>query len=583
MRDLFIFYFGIVAARIFYLQIVEGAKFQTRGELQREGTVLIPASRGEIFSRDGFPLSENKIGYVLNFDKNLDTKFNKNYSKIIPSLVDILAVDKQVFSPLKAEESEKLNQRKKVITKYINGLFGNNKIKAGVIYKKLTDKSRQAIEKLNFASLFFTTENLRKYPESSMSAHVLGFLGRNENDNQKGFYGLEGYYDLELKGIDGYRIYEKDPLGRPILLNIYEKKDSINGRNITTSLDRGAQKIVEKWLHWGIKKYQAKSGSAILYDPARGEVMAMANEPNFDPNNYYLFRDEFKKNSSISDEYEPGSIMKPLVAAAAINEKLITPQTKCPKCAGPRALSGYTVRTFDDQYLPSLTMQQVLERSDNTGMTYIGELLGKEKILKYFKKLGFGEKTNIDLEGEVQGFVKKPENIYEIDQATMTFGQGISVTSIQMVKAYSALIMGKTSAPHLAIIFTGDDKKDVVEPIFNENVYSDKTAQVIKEMLTNVVEKSPLHFARDTFTPQLKNYEIAAKSGTAQIAIGGKYEKTKTIGSVIGFAPANDPKFILFVKLDEPQADPWGANTAGPIFFNILNDLFIYYNIPPSK
>ncbi len=577
---IFCLYFLIIVSRLFYLQVLINSDFKREIESQTERRVPIAAQRGEIFARDGYPLAQNKNGYVLNFDKNLEKDKKSLSPEQIKKLTEILTRDKQIFNEIKNPEN--IRERKNRVEKYIKDIFSNKKVKAGVIYKKLTEETKTTIEKLKIPELFFTTETLRNYTESSMSAHILGFLGRDEQDNLKGYFGLEGYYDLELKGIDGFKIYDRDPFGNPILLNLYEKKDAIDGRSLITSIDRGAQKIVEKWLLWGVKTYQAKAGSAILYNPYDGEILALANTPSFDPNKYYFFPDVAKKNISISDEYEPGSIMKPLIMSAALNEKLVTPDTRCPKCSGPREVSGYLVRTFDDQYSPGLTMKEVLQRSDNTGMTWVGELLGKKRILNYFKRLGFGQKTQVDLEGEANGFVKQEQDIYDIDQATMTFGQGISVTSLQMVKAYGALITGHTVKPHVVTVLSGDQRKDNIETIANENVYSKVVTQQITDILVSVTEKSPLHFAVDNFTPQLKRYHIAAKSGTAQIPIGGEYVKDKTVGTVIGFAPAYSPKFILFVKLDEAQANIWGANTAGPTFVNILKDLFLYYNIPPQ-
>lgn len=586
-RSKFIFliiflYFFVIFGRLFFLQIVKGQDYERKSEAQREGLVEIPASRGLILSNDNYPLADNQISYVLNFDKYLLQGKSASVKKsTLDKLVSYLISDENIFSKIEGDDKTRLLTREKNVEAYVKNIVNDKKIKAGVVYKKLSTKTKENIEKLNIPEFFFTEENLRRYPESSMSAHVLGFLGRDEKDNLKGYFGLEGYYERELKGINGYKIYEKDPLGRPILLELYEKKEPINGRSLLTSIDRSAESILEKWIKWGVEKYEAKSGSAILYDPHSGEIAALAVYPNFDPNNYYLTGDDVKKNLVISDEYEPGSIMKPLIMSAALNEHLITPDTRCPRCTGPREVSGYLIKTFDENYLPNLTMREVLERSDNTGMTYVGELLGKERILSYLKKLGFGSSTKIDLEGEVPGFVKAAKDIYAIDQATMTFGQGISVNSIQMLKAWGALVTGKTMKPHVVTAFLGQEREDKVQPEIDEQVYSKETVKTITNLLVDVAKKSPLHFASDR-VPSLKDYQIAAKSGTAQIALGGKYAKNITIGTAIGFAPAYNPKFILLVKLDEAQANIWGANTAGPVFFNIWNDLFLYYNIPPQ-
>lgn len=574
----FLIYFFVIVFRIFSLQIIYGSDFEKKSISQREALTKIPASRGQIFASDGFPLAENQISYILNFDKNLNNN-TKISTKIVNKISDILLSDTNIF--VKTDDKNKIKERKTKVIKYISNILNNKNIKAGVVYKKLQEKTKIGIDKLNVPIFYFTTEELRRYPESSMSAHILGFLGRNEKDELTGYFGLEGFFNQELKGVDGFKIFEKDPLGAPILLKIYEKKNPINGRSLLTSIDRGANKILDKWVEWGVRTYSAKSGSALLYDPWTGEIIAASVFPGFDPNNYYLFDDFVKKNILISDEYEPGSIMKPLIMAAALNERLINAKTKCPVCSKPIEKSGFLIRTYDDTYIPNLQMDKVLERSDNTGMTYIGDLLGKKRLLSYLDKLGFGKITKVDLEGEVSGFIKKPENIYDIDLSTMTFGQGLTVTSVQMVKAWGSLVTGKTYEPHVTTAFLSDTNKNTIYPKVEKEIFTRNVIAEIKNMLINVTDNGELHFARDKI-PGLNKYRIASKSGTAQIAINGEYAKDITLGSTIGYAPADDPKFILLVKLDEAKANQWGANTAGAVFFNIWNELFQYYNIPPE-
>lgn len=573
-------YFVLLVFKLFYLQGIRADDYRAQVEIQIEGKRIIRAKRGLIYARDMFPLAENEISFILNFDKNLLPKNEKIQKSQLDDLIELLTSDENVFAPTR--DKSLLKTRKENVKKYVYDIFANKRVKAGVIYKKLQEKTKNKIQKLNISVLYFTNEILRRYPESSMSAHTLGFLGRDARDEQKGFFGIEGYYDLELKGLDGFEVFEQDALGRPILLNLFDKKDSIDGKNLITSLDRSVQKIVDKWLKWGVTKFAAKAATAIVYDPEAGEIIAMANIPSYDPNRYYLYPDAVKKNIAISDTYEPGSIMKPLVMAAAINEKVLTKETLCPRCGGSVEKSGYLIKTFDDTYQSGIDMTEILVRSSNVGMTYVGDLLKEDRMLSYFKKIGFGQPTGVDLEGEASGFVKQKQDIYDIDLATMTFGQGISVTSMQMVKAWGALATGRVIEPRVVASFQDKSLKGRLKMQNSQPIYSRETVATIKEMLATVCEKSPLHFARDNWTPELKNYKIAAKSGTAQIPIAGKYVNNKTIGTVIGFVPQSRPKFILFVKLDEAQANIWGANTAGPVFFQIMKDLLMYYNIAPE-
>lgn len=575
----FCLYFGLILVRLFKLQVIDFALYRVQAQFQRDFDVILPAKRGEIFAKDGFPLAQTAVGFVLNFDKNLNFSWIKTKEKL-PELVKILLLDQNIFLPL--SQKSQVAAREKKVNSYISSLLQNPKIKAGVIYKNLSEESFNKIEKLKIPGFYFSTENLRVYPEASMSAHLIGFLGRKKDDSLVGVGGLEGYFELELKGQEGLKIYEKDALGKPIMsAGIYEIAQPLNGRNLLTSIDRGAQKILEKWLAWGVEKFAAKTGTAILYDPYSGEIAALANFPNFNPNKYFLTPEKILRNLAIEEIYEPGSIMKPLVMAMALEEKKVTPSTPCPECYGPVELSGYVIKNFDDTYKPNLTMTEILERSDNTGMTFVSSLLGKKKMLEYFHKLGFGNKTNVDLMGEVTGYVKKENEIYDIDRATMAFGQGISVTSLQMIRAYGALVTGYLATPHcVTAIVDFNDGTNNLEFEKSKLVFSQRTREEIAQMLFSVTEISPLHFARDR-VPGLNQFKIAAKSGTAQIPLAGKYEENATVGSVIGFAPLAKPKYILLVKLDEPKSNPWGANTAGPIFFNIWQELFLYYGLVP--
>jgi cell division protein FtsI/penicillin-binding protein 2 len=273
--------------------------------------------------------------------------------------------------------------------------------------------------------------------------------------------------------------------------------------------------------------------------------------------------------------------MKPLIMAAAINENKVKPDSKCPSCSGPRVIGGFTIRTFNNQYHPQASMTQVLENSDNTGMIFVGEKLGLEKVYSYLEKYGFGKKTNIDLEGEEEGNLRPKKDWREIDLATATFGQGIAVTQIQMLKGFAALANGGFSiTPHVASKTSDDKKAYPVNFKKGDRILKEDTTMAVKDMLVSVTERSPLRFSRDLH-PELKNYRIAAKSGTAQIPIAGHYDSNKTIGSVIGFVPAEKPRVLVYVRLIEPSVRSWGSDTAGPIFFNIMDDLLKHYGIPP--
>ena len=342
------------------------------------------------------------------------------------------------------------------------------------------------------------------------------------------------------------------------------------------------QLIVEKHLLQGIATWKASGGTAIVMDPKNGNILAAASFPRYDPKNYYLYQQSLYKDPMVSQLYEPGSIMKPMLMAAAINEGRLTPETRCPVCAGPRVIGSYAVHTFDNHYRPNLTMTEVLINSDNTGMIFVGETLGFPKLYEYLKRFGFSQKTGVDLQGEQSEIFRPIDKWYPIDRATVTFGQGIAVNSLQMIRGMAVIANGgRLVVPRVvkAIVDSaGQTKETKVKQA--PQVISAQAAKIVTEMLVRVTAESELRWPRDKM-PSIKKYRIAAKSGTAQIPIAGHYDEGRTTGSVLGFGPADNPRFVLLVKLDSPLVRQWGSDTAGPIFFSIMQDLLNYYNINP--
>ena len=281
-------------------------------------------------------------------------------------------------------------------------------------------------------------------PESSPSAQLLGFVGKNDKGENTGYFGIEGFYDKELTGLPGIMRSERDLIGRPIFVGTQEKVDPENGRDLYLTIDKAVQNIVKKKLVKAMDDYDVKQGCVIIADPMTMQILSLVCLPDFDPAKYYDFSNETFKNAAISDLYEPGSTFKPLVMAAAIEEKAIKPDEEMNE-DGPAEVSGYKIQTWNNQYAGRITMTNILERSSNVGMVYIGGKLGKDKLYDYVKKYGFGEPTGIDLQGEVGGYIKPKKEWYPIDFATVTFGQGIATTPLQMIRAFSTVINGGLS------------------------------------------------------------------------------------------------------------------------------------------
>jgi len=319
-------------------------------------------------------------------------------------------------------------------------------------------------------------------------------------------------------------------------------------------------------------------------DPYSGGILAMANYPSYFPE---YWTDELKGESDVSNvgvfrnlaiggNYEPGSVMKPITISMALNEGLVNPSTTY-EDNGPVVYSGFPVRTWNNKYLGTITMTQILEHSINTGAAWVGHRVGFETFAKYIDAFNFGSPTGIDLQGENTPALRERKDWREIDLATASFGQGIAATPIQILSAVSAIAnKGELYQPQVVDKILEDSQVVEIKPIRKGRPISAKTAEIVTEMMIQAVEKGEAKWAR----PQ--NWRIAGKTGTAQIPIAGHYDPEKTIASFVGFAPADNPAFVMLVALREPKTSPWGSETAAPLWFEIAKDIFKLWRIPPG-
>ncbi|MGB9883178.1 MAG: peptidoglycan D,D-transpeptidase FtsI family protein, partial [Microgenomates group bacterium] len=441
------------------------------------------------------------------------------------------------------------------------------------IANNIDEKTKNEIENLKIDGIGFEKKLKRFYPEASLSAHLLGFVGKNESGDDIGYFGIEGFYNQDLTGLPGIIDTERDLIGRPIFLGIQNKVDPENGRDLVLTIDKTTQQIVKRKLLEGLEKYQAKQGCVIVADPTTMAIISLVCLPDYDLDQYYKFSEDYFKDPVVSDTYEPGSIFKPLIVAAALEEKKIHPQDIVNE-DGPYKVGEYFIKTWNDKYEGKITITRVLEKSSNVGMVLIGQKLGDDNIYSYLKKFGFGQLTGIDLQGENSSYLKPKNSWYPIDFATVTFGQGIAVTPIQMVRAFASIINGGyLMRPYVVEKIISPKKEIVIKPKIQGKVISPLTSEIIKKMLVSTVENAEAKWDRP------KNIKIGGKTGTAQVAIAGHYDPSKTNASFIGFFPADKPKFIILVMLKEPKASPWGSETAAPIFFEISKELIVYYGL----
>ena len=381
-----------------------------------------------------------------------------------------------------------------------------------------------------------------------------------------------------MRGKPGIMQQVQDAWGNPIISKINSPDNKIDGRNLTLHIDRVIQFILEQELKNGVYKYGAESGMAAIIDPKTGGIIAMSGFPNYDPQNYQDFSDKLYSNPFTSSTYEPGSTFKSIVMASAIDAGVVASDTICTICAGPVKIGEYSIKTWNDQYNPNSSMTDVIKNSDNTGMVFVGQKLGLNRLYDYLIKFGFDDITGIDLQGEASASLRPKANWYPIDLATATFGQGITVTPIELLSAFASIANGgKLMQPQVVDSIetpTGDIIK--IQPKVLKQVISPETAKIMTEILVNAVDNGEAKWAKP------KGYRIAGKTGTAQIALAGHYDPSKTIASFIGFAPADNPKFAMLVIINKPSTSIYGSETAAPIFFNIAKKMLAYYDIPPT-
>lgn len=584
IKFFYILIFTLIVLRLGYWQIIRSEDLTAMGEGQRTLVKDVRGLRGDIQFVDGSTLATNEPSYLLFYKpkevitgKIMSSDDFKMYSenvaeklseKIISSQVDFVSEDEkkaQILS-LTASIFDKINPKLEWVS-------------LGV---RVDNNLKKTIESLNLQGVGFEQNASRYYPEGSSSAHLLGFLAADIYGLDRGYFGIEGFYDGELKGKKGVFSQERDALGLPILIGKFLSRDPKDGKTLVLNVDRSVQHILEEKLKKGLEKYGAKGASGIIMEPDTGKILAMASFPNYDPGDPTKYLKEYFRNPITADGYEPGSTFKVLVMAAAINEGLVKADTKCDDCSGPINLAGFTLRTWNNQYRPELTMAETIIHSDNTGMVFAGKKLGIDKIYSYIKRFGFGELTGVDLQDESAPDLRERADWKEIDLATTSFGQGISVTALQVVRAVGAIANGgKIMEPQVVSAIKDGDKVHKINPRVIDTPINKEAADTVKHMMIRAVDEGEAQFYKKSLG--VASFKIAGKTGTAQIPVAGHYDPNKTIASFVGFAPADNPKFVMLIRYDQPSSSIYGADTAAPTFFDVAKELFVYWGIPPTE
>jgi len=545
--------FAALLLRLAYVQLWIGPELAERAENSWRRDIPFMPKRGEIWDRNGVQLAYNVSSpSVMAIPAQV-----KDPRGTAAALARVLDTPEDTIHAL-------LTKRERIVRIQPGG-------------RKITSEKAQEIRKLNLPGIVIAEDNKRYHPFGTLAAHIIGFTGI---DNQ-GLMGVELLYDKELSGIPGSVSYLADAAGRemPNSSDVYvEPKD---GLNLQLTIDSYLQSVLERELNQAMLQFGAKHVIGIMMDPNNGEILAMAGQPTFDPGNFREYPSEvYNRNLPIWMTYEPGSTFKIITLAAALEEKKVNLKDGFYD-PGFIEVGGARLRCWKRGGHGSETFLEVVENSCNPGFVVLGQRLGKETLFEYIQRFGFGKKTGIDLTGEENGILFKPDKIGPVELATTSFGQGVSVTPIQQVAAVSAAVNGgKLYRPHVAKAWyhpeTGE-KVHAVEPELVEQVISEETSRQVREALESVVAKGT---GRNAF---IDGYRVGGKTGTAQKVVNGRYSPNEHIVSFVGFAPADDPKIVVYVAVDNPQGLQFGGLIAAPVVKNVMEDALRYLKIDPRK
>lgn len=544
-----ILFFGILSARLFQIQISQHENYKFLAERQQYKTESIIAQRGKILDANGEVLAFTKEGLSFFIDKRMLKEKDK---------LKIAEKFSQVFNKPAAYYLQLIQDGKRNIC----------------LEKRVSKSLAMKLKGFIVEGLFSEPENSRIYPYGSLASHILGYVNTGFN----GVAGIERVCDEYLCGEDGELLIENDVRGRTVAIDEQSTKYEQDGFNVQLTINKSFQAILEEELKTGIKNLEAKGAVGIIMNPQNGQILAMANMPDYNPQEYNKASDQERKNRLIMDIYEPGSTMKSIVLAALFEEKLTNPDEMINTENGVYKIAG--IKLSDEHSYDRLTVKEVLEHSSNIGMAKLSERINGATLYKYLRDFGFGNYTTVELPGEVSGKVLKPSEFSAISKASMSRGYAISVTPLQMASAYSAIINGgKLYKPQLLkqiVDKEGNKIKEVSSQLIRK-VISEKSSASIRNMLLGVVENGTGKMA------QLKDMTVGGKTGTAKQIINNRYSNEYN-SSFVGFFPVENPQILCYILVDAPQKSKYGGSSAAPIFKNVAEKIIgIDNNLSSSK
>jgi cell division protein FtsI/penicillin-binding protein 2 len=549
---------AVVFLRLYVLQITNHSKYIAIAEGQHRAFSEITAKRGEVYLKNkkgNYPLAVNR-DYLMVF---LEPKLVEDRDSVIKDVSHILGL-------ARSEVKEKLSDPEDMFE---------------ILKRKVSEEEAEKIRKLDLQGVKITSETFRYYPGEELASHVVGFVG-SDGEKLRGMYGIESFWEEDLKGENGKLSQERDSLGRWISIAERDLVPAQNGVDMVLTINEDVQYETEKILKEFAKKHEADEGSIVVQEVKTGKILAMANFPDFSPNKFGEVEDmSHFINSSVSNAYETGSVFKTITLAAGIDSGVIEPSSTYMD-TGIVYEAGYEIENSDFKAYGEQNMTQVLEKSLNTGVIFIEKLIGNKRFAEYIRRFGFGEQTGVPLPGESSGDIRNLSYLNrDIQFFTAAYGQGLTATPIQLANAYSAIANGgKLMKPKIVdkIIYPDGKEKFFEEEVLRE-VIKPETSQKMIKMLKSVVKNG--HGKRAS----VPGYSVGGKTGTAQVAKSGEkgYEDDITIGSFAGIAPIEDPKFTVVVKITNPKDVIWAESSAAPAFSEVMKFLLTYYNVEPEK
>lgn len=530
------------------LQVVQADELSKRATRQHEKLVPLDGQRGEILDRDGRILAT-------------DVEVPSVYA--IPALIDGPSAVAKRLARLLSRDAGTLKKR----------LDGDGAFTW--IARRVDPAVKEQVERQKISGIGFLNETRRFYPNRVLLGHILGFTGIDNN----GLEGLELKFDGVLRGQAGSVVVTRDALGRPVLPRLADRLAPIPGRDLVLTIDEVIQHVAERELEAALVRTSAESGSVIVMDPGTGEILAIAVRPVFNPNAFSEHRPSEWRNRTVTDFFEPGSTFKIVASAAALQEGLVDPDELIDCEMGVLRVAGRSIHDHERHGL--LTFRQVLQKSSNVGMVKVGSRLGPDRLYRYIRDFGFGEKTGIDLTGESPGHIRPVKEWTGRSIAAISIGQEMAATPVQLITAVSAIANGGwLMRPYVvAEIRGGRGEVERTYPLSRRRVIDERTSGLLKEILATAVEKGGTGEGA-----AIPGYTVAGKTGTAQKIDPAtrKYSPDRFVSSFVGFAPVDKPRIAVLVVIDSPKGESWGGKVAAPVFRAIGQAVLPHLGVKPA-